>query len=66
MTLKFSSQALCSYMYIESIFIAEATIPKQEKNNKNLLLYVIAPITSSSAGYREKQFHKRMIDSHLA
>jgi len=53
-------------MYIESIFIAEATIPKQEKNNKNLLLYVIAPITSSSAGYREKQFHKRMIDSHLA
>ena len=44
-------------MYMELIFIAEATIQKQ-------ICYDITPTSGSSAGYREKQSHNRMIDSH--
>jgi len=43
---------------MESIFIAEATIPKQ-------ICYAISPTSSSSANC-EQQSRNRMIDSHLA
>jgi len=54
-----SRQSLCSYMHMESIFFAEATIQKQ-------ICYDITPTSSSSAGCLEKQSHNRVIDAHLA
>jgi len=51
-------------MYMESIFIAEATI--QIKKWMKGICYDIAPILRRSAGYVEKQSNIRMIDSHMA
>jgi len=51
-------------MYMESIFIAEATI--QNKKQMKGFCDGITPILDSSSDYREKRSYNRMIDSHWA
>jgi len=45
-------------MHRKSIFIAEAAIQKQKMKD---ICYDITLILGSSASYREKRFHNRMI-----
>ena len=59
-----SNRSLCIYTYMKNLFIAEATIQKQNVNERHLPRHY--SILVSSAGCREKQSHNRMIDSHWA
>jgi len=49
---------------VNNLFIAEATIQKQNVNERHLPGHYTDFTVSSSAGDREKQSHNRMIDSH--
>ena len=54
-----SRRILCSYMHMESIF-AEAAIQKQKVNERHY------SHLGSSASWREKRSHNRMLGSHRA
>jgi len=51
-------------MYMKDLFIAEATIQKQNVNERHLLGHYSH--LDCSTGYREKRSHNRMIDSRWA